>query len=130
MSKTIKTISVIILVVHGLIHLMGPAVYMKLIEIQDFSYKTTLLGGRWDLGENGISIFGAMWVVPAVGFIVISIALLAKWKWWKPILVAVALFSLVLTVLDWSIAYAGAALNIFILVVVGLKLRITSWFSR
>lgn len=129
MSKTIKTIFVVILVVHGLIHLMGPAVYMRLFEIQDFSYKTTLLGGRWDLGENGISIFGAMWVIPAVGFIVISAALLTKWRWWKQVLVAVALFSLVLTALDWSIAYAGAVLNIFILAVVGLRPRFASRFS-
>lgn len=129
MSKTIKTIFVIILVVHGLIHLMGPAVYMKLFEIQGFNYKTTLLGGLWDLGEKGISIFGAMWFVPAVGFIVVSVAMLVKWKWWKPALVAVALFSLVLTALDWSIAYAGAAFNIFILAVVGLRLRFASWLS-
>lgn len=129
MSKITKTISVIILVIHGLIHLMGPAVYMKLAEIQDFSYKTTLLGGLWDLGEKGISIFGAMWVVPAVGFFVITVALLARWKWWQPALVVVTLFSLVLTVLDWSIAYAGAALNIFILAIVWLKPRIANRFS-
>ena len=129
MSKITKTIYVIILVIHGLIHLMGPAVYMKLIEIQDFSYKTTLLGGLWDLGEKGISIFGAMWFVPAVGFFVIAVALLAGWKWWQPALVAVVLFSLVLTVLDWNIAYMGAALNIFILAVVWLKPRIGNRFS-
>ncbi len=60
MPKTIIIIASIILVLHGLIHLMGTAVYMKLTRIQGLNYKTTLLGGRWDLGEGGIKVFGAL----------------------------------------------------------------------
>ena len=130
MIKTIQIISAIVLGLHGLIHLIGTAVYMKLTEIQGFSYKTTLLGGRWDIGENGIRIFGALWVVPAVVFIVAAVALLAGWEWWRLVLVAVTLLSLVLTVLDWRIAYAGIVINIVILAVVWLGPRITIWFSR
>jgi hypothetical protein len=130
MSKAIQIIAAIVFGLHGLIHLMGTAVYMELTEIQGFSYKTTLLGGRWDLGDNGIRIFGALWVVPAVGFIVVAVALLAGWEWWQPVLVAVTLFSLVLTVLDWSIAYAGIVINTVILAAVWLGPRIASWLSR
>jgi hypothetical protein len=126
MSKTIQIISAILLGLHGLIHLMGTAVYMKLTEIQGFSYKTTLLGGRWDIGENGIRIFGALWAVPAVVFIVAAVALLAGWEWWRLVLVAVTLLSLVLTILDWRIAYAGVVINIVILAVIWLGPRITS----
>lgn len=130
MSKTIQIIFAVVLGLHGLIHLIGTAVYMKLTEIQGFSYKTTLLGGRWDIGENGIRIFGALWVVPTVGFIVVAVALLAGWEWWRPLLVAVTLMSLVLTFLDWSVAYAGVVINLIILAVVWLGPRIASWFSR
>jgi len=130
MSKTIQIIAALVLVLHGLIHLMGTAVYMKLTEIQGFSYKTTLLGGSWDLGENGIRVFGALWVAPAAGFILIAVSLLAGWEWWRPALVAVTLFSLVLTVVDWSIAYAGVVINTVILAVVWLGPRIGSWLSR
>jgi len=130
MSKIIQIITAIILVIHGLIHLMGPAVYMKLTEIEGFSYKTTLLGGQWNLGENGIRIFGAMWILPAVGFIAVAVGLLGGWEWWLPALVAVTLFSLVLTVLDWKIAYAGILVNVVILTAVWLGPRIVNWLSQ
>lgn len=126
MSKTIQIISAILLGLHGLIHMMGTAVYMKLTEIQGFSYKTTLLGGRWDIGEKGIRNFGALWIVPAVGFIVVAVALLGGREWYRLALVAVTLLSLVLTVLDWKIAYAGVVINIVILAVIWLGPRITS----
>lgn len=130
MSKTMQVVAAIILVLHGLIHLMGPAVYMKLTEIESFRYKTTLLGGRWNLGGNGIRIFGAIWVLPAVGFIVVAVALLSGWEWWLPVLVAVTLFSLVLTVLDWSVAYSGIVVNVGILAVVWVGPLIANWLSR
>jgi hypothetical protein len=129
-SKPIITIiAAIALALHGLIHLLGTAVYMKLTTIEGMSYKTTLLGGRWDLGETGIRVFGALWAVATVGFVISALALLAGWSWWQPVLVGVTLFSLVLTVLDWSNAFAGVVINIVILAVVLLGPRIASWFS-
>jgi hypothetical protein len=123
----IKTIAALILIAHGLIHLMGTIVYMKLGEIQGFNYKTTLLGGRWDLGVNGIRSFGALWIFPAVGFIVIGIALLMNLSWWRSMLVPVTLFSLILTDVDWNIAYAGVIVNIAILSLVWWSPRIPGW---
>ena len=126
MSKIIQIIVAILISLHGLIHLMGPAVYMKLTEIQGFSYKTTLIGGHWNLGEKGISLFGALWFVPALGFILASVALLAGWEWFQPVLIVITLISLVLTVLDYRIAYAGVVINILILVGIWLGPRIIS----
>ena len=103
------------LAAHGFILLIGTAVYMKLGKVAGLPYKTALLGGRWELGEGGMRVFGALWVVPALGFIVAAAALGFGWAWWKPLLLGVALLSLCLTVLDWSEAYAGAIVNILIL---------------
>jgi hypothetical protein len=122
-------IAAIVLAVHGFIHLMGTAVYMKLRTVEGLKYKTTLLGGRWDLGESGIRAFGALWAVAAIGFVVVAVALVAGWSWSQPALLAVALFSLVLTVLDWSNAYAGAIINILILAALWLGPRFNGWFS-
>lgn len=129
MSKTIIIIASIVLILHGLIHLLGTAVYMQLTTIEEMAYKTTLLGGRWDLGEAGIRVFGALWVVAAIGFVAAAVALLAGWDWWQPVLVGVTLFSLVLTALDWSNAFAGAIVNVVILAAVLLGPRIATWFS-
>jgi hypothetical protein len=119
----------IVLIVHGLIHLMGTAVYVGHAQIKGLAYKTTLLSGRWDLGDEGIRIFGALWVLPAVGFIAAALALLAGWEWWKVALVGVALLSFVLTALDWSNAFMGAIVDIAILVLALLGPRMAGWLS-
>ena len=108
-------LAAVVLVAHGLIHLMGATVYLRLGEIKGFAYKTTLLGGRWDLGAAGIGVFGALWAVAAVGFIVAAIGMLTGSSWWQPVLIAVTVCSLILTALDSSLAFAGIALNIVIL---------------
>ena len=126
-TSFIKTITALVLIAHGLIHLMGTIVYMKLGEIPGFNYKTTLLGGRWDLGVNGMRSFGALWIFPAVGFIIIGIALLMNLSWWRSMLVPVTLFSLILTDVDWNIAYAGLIVNIAILSLVWWSPRIPGW---
>jgi hypothetical protein len=113
--KTLSIVVVFILVLHGLIHLMGTVTYMKLGTVQGLTYKTTLLGGRWDLGEGGISVYGALWAAAAIGFVVAAIALLAGWGWYRPVLMGVAVFSFALTALDWKVASAGAILNMVIL---------------
>lgn len=113
--KTLSVIAAIILILHGLVHLMGTVTYMKLGVVEGLTYKTTLLAGRWDLGEGGIRIYGALWAVAAVGFVAAATALLFGWFWWKPVLAGVAAFSLALTALDWKVASAGVILNIVIL---------------
>lgn len=113
--KTLSIIVAIILILHGLIHLMGTVTYMKIGTVQGLTYKTTLLGGSWDLGESGIAVYGALWAAAAIGFIISAIALLAGWGWYRPVLMGVAIFSLALTALDWKVASAGAILNIVIL---------------
>ena len=128
--KILTMIAAIVLVLHGLIHLMGTAAYLKLAVIQQLPYKTTVLGGRWELGTGGTAVYGALWALVAVGFIVAALALLMNWHWWQPVLVGVTLFSLVLTTLDWAVAYTGVIVNIAILAMLWLGPRMTSWFSR
>jgi hypothetical protein len=103
---------------------MGTAVYMRLGEVRGLSYKTTLLGGRLDLGERGMLVFGASWVLPAIGFLAAALALLAGWDWWPAVLVVTTLLSLALTSLDWGNAFRGAVIDVAILVVLGLELQI------
>ena len=124
--RILTIIASIVLVLHSLVHLMGTAAYMKLVEIQQLPYKTTVLGGRWDLRPSGTAVYGALWGVAAIGFILTVVALLGGWNWWQPVLVGVTLFSLVLTALDWGAASAGAIINIAILAILWLGPGITS----
>ena len=81
MPRIMIAIVAVVLIVHGLIHLMGTAVYVGHIQVKGLAYKTTLLSGGWDLGDGGIRVFGALWLLPAVGFIAAALAFLAGWEW-------------------------------------------------
>jgi hypothetical protein len=118
MARWVSYFAAFVLIAHGLIHLLGTTVYLRLGEVSGFPYKTTLLGNSWDIGPVGIGIFGAMWAVAAVGFIVAAIAMLTGSSWWQSVLVTVTVFSLLLTGLDWNLAFAGVALNLVILALV------------
>lgn len=124
--RIVTIVASVVLFLHGLIHLMGTAAYLKLTDIEQLPYKTTVLGGRWDLGTIGTSIFGSLWAVAAIGFFLTSIALFGNWDWWRSALIVVTLFSLLLTSMDWSVAYAGVIVNIAILLI----LFFGPWISK
>lgn len=128
--KILTIIAAIVLVLHGLIHLMGTAAYLKLAVIPQLPYKTTVLDGRWELGASGIAVYGGLWAIAAIGFIVAAVALLASWNWWQPLLIVVTLLSLALTALDWGVAYTGVIVNIVILGILWLGPRLSGWVSR
>lgn len=130
MFKIMLIVAVVVLVMHGLIHLMGTASYMKLAEVQGLPYKTTVLGGRWNVGELGITVFGALWGLAAIGFVVTALAVWFDWAWWRPALAGVTLFSLVLTALDWNVAFAGVIVNLAILVWLWVGPRLTAVLAR
>ncbi len=126
MLKIMLIVATIVLVLHGLIHLMGTVAYLQLGVIQQLPYKTTVLGGRWDLGASGIAVYGALWAVAAIGFVVAALAFWFGWAGWQPLLLGVTLLSLALTALDWNVAFAGVILNIAILALLWLGPRLTS----
>lgn len=124
MSRFLRIAVATALLLHGLVHLLGTAVYFQLTEIPEFPYKTTLLGGHWDLGPTGIRTFGVLWALAAAGFGIAALAFLFNESAWQTTLFGVVLFSLVLTVLDWTVAYAGIAVNLGILVALLLVSRL------
>lgn len=113
--KILSIAIALVLTLHGLVHLMGTVTYLKLGVVQGLAYKTTLLDGRWDLGENGMALYGALWALAAIGFVAGAVALLASSDWYRPLLMGAALFSLALTALDWKVAAAGAVIDAAIL---------------
>ena len=116
----------VVLALHGLIHLLGFASYLKLATVATLPYKTAVLGGRLDLGSAGTSVFGLAWGVAALGFVLVAAAFLFSWTWWRPALIAVTLLSLVITVLDYSPAKAGIVLNLTILALLVLAPRLAA----
>jgi hypothetical protein len=130
MRRLLVGVIALVLAVHGLVHLLGTTVYMRLGNVQGLPYKTTVLGGRWDLRERGTRVFGALWILPAVGFVLAAIALFLDWPSWQWLLLSVTALSLILTVLDWASAYAGAVVNMAILLSAFLGPRLVALLNR
>lgn len=105
----------VVLALHGLIHLLGFASYLKLATVPTLPYTTTVLGGRLDLGTAGMSVFGLAWGLAALGFVLAGAAFLLGWTWWRPVLIAVTLLSLLITVIAYGPATAGIVVNLVIL---------------
>lgn len=126
MPKSLIIVAATVLTLHGLIHLMGTAAYALRIEVRGLGYKTVLFGGRLDLGERGIRIFGWLWTLPAIAFVASAVALLAGWQWTLPLLAGATVFSLALTAADWSKAFMGAVCDMVILAILTVEFFIAA----
>jgi hypothetical protein len=116
MSGRVNVFAVLILGLHALIHLLGATAYTQLAVIDGLPYKTAIFGGTWHIGEGGIFLFGVFWALAAFGFIAGTTAWVLKWKGWLALMMSVAMFSLVLTILDFEVATFGIAVNIAIII--------------
>lgn len=116
MSATVRYIVAVPVLIHGLIHLMGFFTYWQLAVLDELPYKTTLLNGRWEVGDAGMRVFGVLWLVAAVAFVLADVGLVTQQAWWRAAMVLTALVSVVICVLDWQAAFRGAIISAVILV--------------
>lgn len=121
MPGRLTYVAVAILGLHGLVHFLGPVAYFEIATLSELPYKTTLLDGAVDVGDTGIRLFGLLWVVAGVGFLASAWAVGTGWEHWEALLLAVTIVSLVLTGLDWTVAYAGLMVDLGILAALGYQ---------
>jgi hypothetical protein len=114
-----------VVVLHGLIHLLGFVAYWPMAGVASLPYKTTLLGGHWEVGLSGMRWFAVLWLVVALGYVGAVGGLVGQWEWWRGTLLAVTLLSLAITALDWANARVGALVDVVILAVLLLGPRVT-----
>lgn len=122
MSKIVLYMVAFGIALHALIHLMGFVAYLQLADIEELPYKTILLNGRWSVGEYGIRAFGVLWLLVSIGFVIGISGLVTQQSWWLPVLFIITIISLILTILDWEVAFRGVFVNIVILVVLTIAL--------
>lgn len=127
MANLARYIVALVVFAHGLIHLMGFVAYWPLAELSELPYKTALVGGRYEVGAGGMRVFSVAWLVVGAGFVLGALALALRQDWWLPVAASSAVLSLILTGLDWEVAFRGALLNLVILVpilgAVGLRVE-------
>jgi hypothetical protein len=109
---------------HGIAHLVGFSAAWALSPTK-IPHLTTVMGGRVDLGEDGIRVVGVMWLVAAVAFALVALGAAIQAPWWPRAALFVALASLAMCILGWPEARIGVALNIAILTIAAI---ILGWF--
>jgi hypothetical protein len=110
-----KYVIAIVLVIHGFAHWVGFVVPWRIAKLEEAPYKTTLLGGRLDVGDAGIRMVGLLWLLAGISFFVSGIALLASAGWWFSYTLVVAGISLVLCILGLPEAKLGIPVNVVIM---------------
>jgi len=118
----------IILIAHGVAHLVGFVVPWRIARLDGMPYKTTLLDGRLDVGDTAIRIIGMLWLLAALAFFASGLSLAFQAPWWPPFTVAAAAFSLVLTVSGWPDSRIGIPIDALILVYLLIG-RSLGWLS-
>ena len=109
---------------HGVAHLVGFSAAWALSPAK-IPHLTTVVGGRFQVGESGIRVVGVLWVIAAVAFAVVAVGAALNTGWWPRAAVPVAMGSLGLCVLGWPEAKIGVALNLGIVVLASMA---AGWF--
>jgi hypothetical protein len=85
------------------------------MPLKEGPYRTTLLGGRLDVGDIGIRLVGILWLFACVAFMANGVVALASSAWWRNAMVPMALTSSVLCVLGLPGAKIGILANALLL---------------
>jgi len=100
-----------LLAAHGVAHLVGFLVPWRLMTAPDMPFKTTLLAGRVDVGEAGIKVIGALWLLTAVAMVVAAAGVAFQTRWAGILVLPVVAVSLVLCLVELPQARIGLVLN-------------------
>ena len=112
-----------LMILHGIAHLVG---FAGSWHLGDVPYKTTVLGGRVDLGDTGIRAAGLLWLTAAMAFVVVGAGAALNYEWWVKATLFVTLASLALTIIEFPEAKIGLVVNLAILAVLFATTRATT----
>ena len=102
----------ILLVAHGVAHLVGVVSSWKLAVLPELPYKTVVLSGRVDVGDAGIRVMGVLWLLAALAFLVAAFAVATEAGWAVRFTRAAIVASLIVCVVGWPDARIGVAVNV------------------
>jgi hypothetical protein len=117
MLKFLYWASLVIVALHGLIHIMGFVAYWPIAAVTELPYKTTVAGGLWDVGPLGMKLYAALWLLGAVSFLAAVAGVAMRRRWWRRAMLISIILSTGLIALDWAPSFRGAIINAAILAV-------------
>jgi hypothetical protein len=122
----VRYVLAVFLLIHGFAHIVGFLVPWRLARLEEMPYKTTLLGGRWDVGDAGIRAVGILWLLVGGAFFVLGGTAALTGVLYGPALLAIAAISTVLCILGWPDSKLGLPVNV-VIVALFLLARSQGW---
>jgi len=103
MAIDMNLIYTIVLLVHGLGHLLGViSIVGGLIKSPGFTTTSWVLTDRLGLSETIVRALGVLWLVVTVGFVASAWGFWSDLAWWRPLAWVMVVFSVVLFILWWK----------------------------
>ena len=109
-----NTLVGVLLVLHGIAHSLGFVAAWQLSA--EVAYKTTIMGGRVDVGDTGIRILGLLWLLIAAAFVFAGILTMLGHPAWLPAALGAATASIVLCATELPDARVGLVLSTAIMI--------------
>lgn len=104
----------ILLLLHGIAHLVGFVVPWQLTKNSRQAYKTTIIGGR-DVGPSGIRLIGIFYLVLALAFAGMAVGAWMESLWWPRYTLFISGMSLFMCIVNWPDTKIGLVLNLVII---------------
>ena len=124
MAIDMRLIYTIVLLVHGLGHLLGViSIVGGLIKSPGFTKTSWILSDRLGLSETIVRALGMLWLVVTVGFVASAWGFWSNLAWWRPLAWLMVVFSVLLFILWWKSFSANIPIQANIgnlIVIVGL----------
>lgn len=105
-----KWLLILIVIFHGLIHLMGGVNELGLAEVKGLTGKTL-----FSLPNSLQPLFGVLWFITVILFLIAAVGLMTNNSWWKSLAFVAVGLSQLLIVIWWPDAKWGTLANILIL---------------
>ena len=114
----IRRIAALVLALHGVIHLIGFVSPWRIASLEGFAYRTTILGGALDIGDDGVRLVGLVWLGLTLGFLAAGYAVWRRKPWAVGLTAVLAIVSLIACVAGLPETAAGVAIDVVILATV------------
>lgn len=102
----------LVLAAHGIAHGVGFAVNWQVISTPELPFSTTVFGGRWNVGAEGIRLVGLLWLVAGAACLTAAVALASDAPWSVSATIAALVLSLAMCALGWPAARTGVYVNL------------------
>jgi len=115
----IRRVAAVVLVLHGVIHLIGFVSPWRIASIEGFAYRSTVFNGALDVGDLSVRAIGSVWLGLMVGFLAAGFGVWRGKAWAFGLTGVLAIVSLVVCLAGLPETAAGVAIDLAILAGVG-----------